>query len=145
MERHVRFKNLRSAPQIREMFDSCIPVAWRGLKLSQISRKDVEVWHHRTLPASRLTRAGVERTRETRANRALAMLGSVFNRAREWGFFDGENPAAGIERFREQARECFLTREEFARLNAALLQEPNIYWRAFFRYRFSWAPGATNC
>jgi integrase len=55
------------------------------------------------------------------ANRALALISSIWNWAakRDEVAF-GDNPAKGIERNAERARQRFLTSEEFARLGDAL-------------------------
>jgi len=36
-----------------------------------------------------------------RANRELAVLKTLFNRCREWGFFEGENPVSAVKFFKE--------------------------------------------
>jgi len=43
-----------------------------------------------------------------------------------------ENPVRGIKLFHEEKRERFLIAEEIARLNQALMNEPDWRWRAFF-------------
>ncbi len=43
-----------------------------------------------------------------------------------------ENPVRGVKLFHEEKRERFLTAEEIARLNQALMSEPDWRWRAFF-------------
>jgi integrase len=55
------------------------------------------------------------------ANRALAVLSSMYGRAAAWGLVPaGMNPTRGVPRFRESRRERFLSAEELARLGAAL-------------------------
>jgi integrase len=55
------------------------------------------------------------------ANRVLAVVSSVWNwAARRDEVGAGSNPCLGIERYAENARERFLTSEEFARLGDAL-------------------------
>src|SRR5262249_21577238 len=56
----------------------------------------------------------------------------MFNRAKLWGMLKEENPVRGIKMFHEEKRERFLTGEEIARLNQALMTEPDWRWRAFF-------------
>ena len=56
----------------------------------------------------------------------------MFNRAKLWGLLKEENPVRGIKLFHEEKRERFLTAEEIARLNQALMTEPDWRWRAFF-------------
>jgi integrase len=66
------------------------------------------------------------------SNRVAVLLRTMFNIARDMQLFDGDNPAARIKLFREDKRERFLSPEELQRVNAALAQEPNAYWRAYF-------------
>ncbi len=55
------------------------------------------------------------------ANRSLAILSKLMGYAERRGYRPrGSNPVKGIERFREQRRERFLSREELVRLGEAL-------------------------
>ena len=56
----------------------------------------------------------------------------MFNLARDWGYSSESNPAGRINQFHEEARERFLSPDELLRVNEALAQEPNEYWRAYF-------------
>jgi integrase len=57
------------------------------------------------------------------ANRHLAVWAKAFSWAGKRGIISGNhNPAKGIERYREQGRERFLTSDELARLGAALVE-----------------------
>jgi integrase len=61
------------------------------------------------------------------ANRALATWGKMFSWAAARGLIpEGHNPVKGIERYREQRRERFLTDEELSRLGAALEEAETI-------------------
>ena len=62
----------------------------------------------------------------TVANRTIDMLGHMFRLADQWGWRpSGRNPCKGVPRYKvEQLRERFLTREELARLGAALRAAP---------------------
>src|SRR5687767_6998926 len=52
-----------------------------------------------------------------RANREVAMLKNLYNRCREWGLYEGENPAVGIKLLKEpQQRLRYLEHDEEARL-----------------------------
>jgi integrase len=66
------------------------------------------------------------------ANRLVALLRTMFNRAKLWDMLKEENPVRGIKLFHEEKRERFLTADEIARLNQALMKEPDWRWRAFF-------------
>ncbi len=57
----------------------------------------------------------------------------MFNLARIWGLYSGDNPATGIRAFHEDKRDRFLGPDELSRALAALDQEPDWRWRAYFR------------
>lgn len=65
------------------------------------------------------------------ANRALSLISSLFNKALEWGALEAgfPNPTKGIKKFKEIKRDRWLTEQELVQLNAALLNEENIYAR----------------
>lgn len=65
------------------------------------------------------------------ANRALALLKTVFNKANLWGW-EGTNPIIGIQKFKEKSRERFLSADELSRFFEALEHEPNETFRDFF-------------
>ena len=84
---------------------------------------------HGGLKAEALTRAKVAALharmadRPYAANRAVAVWGKVFTWAASRGLVpEGHNPTKGLQKYREQGRERYLTREELTRLGAALAQ-----------------------
>lgn len=68
----------------------------------------------------------------TTANRILTVLGAAFAYGIQSGFFpDGfQNPARGVDRYRELPRERYLSEAELARLGAALqkAETTGIFW-----------------
>lgn len=55
------------------------------------------------------------------ANRIIALLRHMFNKAEEWEIISqGQNPCVGIKKYKEKGRERFLSEEEVARLFAVL-------------------------
>ncbi|MDR2778218.1 MAG: site-specific integrase [Rickettsiales bacterium] len=64
------------------------------------------------------------------ANRTLALLRHMFNRAIAWGF-PGENPALHIKMFKEKSRDRFLQSSELKRFHEALAIEPNENFRNY--------------
>lgn len=87
-------------------------------KLNEISRADVAKFHHsmRAVPYM--------------ANRSVAVLGALYSWAGRRGLVPEDfNPARRIEKFRETRRERFLSRDEFARLGAALREAETVGWR----------------
>ena len=59
------------------------------------------------------------------ANRLVALLSSIYNRAADDIGYTGHNPARGIQRFKEEKRDRFLQRDELPRFFKALEAEEN--------------------
>jgi integrase len=80
------------------------------LKADTITRSDISRLHLK-----------VGRTRPVAANRVLAALSALFSYGAKQSILpEGFNPARGIEKFREAARERFLTLAELERLGSAI-------------------------
>lgn len=80
-----------------------------------------------TTKADKLTRMQVSKLHSSladtpfQANRMLAVVGSMYAFAGHAGFVsEGTNPARGIDKFKEDRRERFLTSEELERLGGAI-------------------------
>ena len=112
----------RSWREDERMTRRYLPSSWSSRRLSDFSRHEM-VRLHQTI--------GHEHGHYA-ANRLVALLRTMFNRARLWGMLKEENPVRGIKLFHEEKRERFLTADEIARLNQALMSEPDWRWRAFF-------------
>lgn len=55
-------------------------------------------------------------TAKVRANREIALLSNIFNKAREWGYTNNANPCSGIKKNRETGRDNYVTDDMFALL-----------------------------
>jgi integrase len=95
-------------------------VGWKGRKINTISNLDVEALH---------ARIGRDHGHYA-ANRLVALLHLMFNKARNFGI--KENPAHGIKKFRETSRERWVEPDEMPRLWAAIEKEPEPF-NDFFR------------
>ena len=85
-----------------------------NLKLSQIGRDDVRRAH-----------AAITKTSPASANRAVALISSVYNYASdELEIYNGANPAAKIKKNYEAPRERFAQSDELPRLFAAMAADP---------------------
>ncbi len=76
---------------------------------------------------------GAMRARPYQANRLLAIIGSMYGFAAKHGLVArGTNPALGLERYRESARERYLTTEELKRLGETLrlAETTGLPWKA---------------
>lgn len=76
-----------------------------------------------------INRIGKEHGHYT-ANRLLALIRAMFNRASKIGF-RGANPAVGVTGFPEESRDRFLEEHEAPRFFAALDEEPQDYQDLF--------------
>lgn len=88
---------------------------WKHRKLTSIQRKDVQKLH---------VKLG-QHSGHYMANRVLALLSAMYGKAISWGLWEGENPAKGIERFKERSRDRFIQKEELPRFFTALANEQN--------------------
>ncbi len=101
-------------------------------KAETMFRNYLGEFHNRKMIS--ITRADLERMHVTlrdrislyTANRTLALVKHMYNKAIEWGYPSRHgNPAVGIKMFRERSRERFLLPDEIKRFFAALNEEPN--------------------
>jgi integrase len=120
LERHAK-QHKKSAHRDAQMIGSYL-ARWKNRKISDITRDNV-VRLHQTL--------GTDHGRYA-ANRTVALLRTIFNRAADWGYLSDGNPAERVRLFREEKRDRFLSPDELSRVNEALLEEDNLYWRAYF-------------
>ena len=116
LERHAPRK--RSGRDDRAMLDTHLLV-FRTRKLTDLNRNDVARLH-----------AQVGETAPYRANRLVALLRKMFNLARDWGLYAGDNPATRIQMFREESRDRFVQPEELPRLFQAIAEEADPAVRA---------------
>lgn len=91
-------------------------------KISHIDKGDIQRLHHET---------GTNKGHYA-ANRLLSLLQCVFNKALEWGLWEGTNPCSGTKKFKEKSRERFLQPDELPKFFQALSNEPNDTIRDYF-------------
>jgi len=114
LDRHaVPKKRPKSVRDDRAMLETVILPAVGTKKVASIERRDIESMH---LHLS---------DRPYQANRVLALFSKMLNLAVEWGW-RRDNPAKGIQRYREEKRDRWLTDEELSRLVRVLENHPNI-------------------
>jgi integrase len=107
---HVATKRKgRTANEYRRILQSRIVPAIGSKRIADVHRADVAKLHGKLVDTL------------YEANRALALVSAVWNWAGKRGEVAlAENPAKGVERYREHRRERFLTGDELARLGDAL-------------------------
>ena len=93
---------------------------WSSRRLSEIATSDVSALH---------TRIGKEQP--ITANRALALLSTMFNRAKPAGY-TAANPCDGVQKFAENKRERYLNEAELKRFGEALNTEGEPYGDLFY-------------
>jgi integrase len=115
VDRHAVKKKSAHA-DIRRINVHLLP-AWGALKASAIKRSDIAALH---------AKIG-KNNGEYEANRVLALLSKLFELAEKWGFVDEghPNPARGAEKFKETARDRYVTHEELPKLIEAIQNEQN--------------------
>jgi integrase len=94
---------------------------WANRRLSSIKKTDVSALH---------ARIG-EKNGLYAANRVLALLRAMFNKAPDMGYA-GSNPTTGIKKFPEEKRDRFLHGDDLANFFAALAAETNADLRDYF-------------
>lgn len=114
IERHA--SNKKSGKDDVSRIDRFIMPAWGNQQIINIKRSDVVAIH------TNLGNQG-----KYQANRVYSLLSKMFNLARVWGFVPEEhiNPCFGIEKFKEEKRDRFVSQDEFPKLADAINQEHN--------------------
>jgi len=86
------------------------------------------------IPLTELERKDIARLHQSladkpyKANRVVALLSKMINLVQEWEMLpDGKNPCRHIRKYKEVAKERYLSKEEIVRLNEAL-DECEINW-----------------
>ena len=107
---HVEAKRKAStAVWVRDALERIVKPKFGAMKLDQVTGREVARLHSSMSD------------RPVQANRTLAILSAFYSWAGKSGYCtDGHNPARGVERFPEKARERFLTTDELTRLGEAL-------------------------
>jgi len=99
-------KRPRTVRVYRQALDR-LSQSFANKQLSNISAFDIE----------RHKRGRVEAGARVQANRELALLKNVFNHAKAWGLYEGENPALGVKMLEEPKRRLrYLEPHEEAKL-----------------------------
>lgn len=122
----------RSAPTMRDVW-ARFAAEQLPLKKPSTARNYERQWRDIIEPAfgaqrvDALTRAEIDRLHKRmrptpyHANRTLALISRLMSLAEAWEWrAAGDNPCKHVEKFKEKARERYLTGEELSRLGAAL-------------------------
>ena len=133
IERHAKPRK-RSWREDDALIKNHIPQAWRHRRVCDISRADI-IELRDTVARKRNPRKKGKAAAEGipyASNHLVRLLRAMFNLARDWGMLNSDNPATRIKLMPERKRDRFLSPDELGRVNRALAEEPNQYWRAYF-------------
>lgn len=120
LETHAKLHK-RTWEEDERQFNTLL-VGWHTRRLSAVNRNDVRALH---------ARIGKDNGPYA-ANRLLALIRAMFNKAGDVGF-DGANPTKGVKKFKEQSRDRFLQPDEMTSFFAAVDAEPDATLRDFFK------------
>ena len=117
---HAR-EHKKTAVQDARRIEKYLRPRWGSRQASAISHNDAVQLHREIGKSARY-----------QANRVLALVRRMFVLGAKWGFVDPghQNPAAGVEKYREEERDRFVGHDEMPNLREAINQEPNIFIRA---------------
>lgn len=123
---------VRDAPTLQELWDK-YTVDHLPNRAASTQRNAEQLWRlyiKQSLGKHRLpdvTRQDIDRLHRKmrvtpyQANRSIALLSKMFNLAERWGMRpDGSNPCKNVDRYKEEARERYLSVDELKRLGKAL-------------------------
>lgn len=81
-----------------------------GRQLKDITRKDIHDFH-------------LSLTQKTTANRCISVLSAMFNTAKDWGYYEGDNPCLRFKKHKENRKERFLSLNEIQDVEKMLALE----------------------
>lgn len=81
--------------------------------LHELTPIQIEDWFH-----------GIGATSPSMANKSLSILRTMFEKARDWRLFSGDNPCLRIKRYKEHSRKRFIQPDEMPRLMTVLKEQP---------------------
>jgi integrase len=121
MEKYAKIENKNTTwRDIEKRLKKILP-HWSHRFLSSITRYEMQDMH---------ARIGQEHGK-IEANRVFSYIRTIYNKMIDWGW-EGVNPAAKIQKFREQKRDRFILHDELPKFMEALEVEPNRDMRDFF-------------
>jgi integrase len=82
------------------------------ITLADLAPLQIEAWFH-----------GIGATSPSMANKCLSILRTMFEKAKDWRVFMGNNPAQRIKKYKETSRKRFIQPHEMPQLMAALQRE----------------------
>jgi integrase len=117
MKEHAKVHNAPSTQRLYERLINKFIVPKLGrLTVGGVERRDIQKLHH------------AMRGTHRQANQVLSLLSKAFNLAEAWGWrTQGTNPCRYVQKFKEAARDRFLSDDEMKRIGAALDELENAH------------------
>lgn len=104
---HLGLRKDATQRNYRAIWEDRLKPAFGNQRVKEISRGDVDAFHKKWASTP------------YQANRILALLSKLMSLAEEWEWREGTNPCRHISKFRERARQRFLSGEEIAAVRSA--------------------------
>lgn len=120
IERHAKLHK-KTWKFNQEYYDRHISHIIGDEQLSLITREQMQRLHMKLAKTSG----------QSMANQVIALITTVYNKAIEWGYFEGIPPTKYVKKFKEKPRDRFLQRDELPKFFEALNQEENLDFRDF--------------
>ena len=111
----------KTAKEDQRLIDKFLS-GWRGRQITAVKKTDVQAVHTRVK----------KKSGPYQANRVLALVRAMFQKAIDDLGLPGPNPAKGIKKYRERSRDRYLQPDELPAFFQALVDEPNEALRDFF-------------
>ena len=136
---HITPRGIKTADEIHALWERCLgtmpdaPAKKHGRKRTKHAA-GVD-WTNRKLdaidgPAVRALHSAIGMTHKTMANRIIELVSSIYNHAIKSGY-PGDNPARGIEPFKETKRDRFIQAGGLPRFFTALAEDTSADFKHF--------------
>jgi len=103
------FKKPRSIQNDKSYLKNHILPYFGKMKITEITRKDINHFHY---SLSHI---------KTTGNRCIEVISKIMNLCEEWSYRpENSNPCKGLNKYKEESKEIFLSLDEISRLQAAL-------------------------
>lgn len=136
-------RDLRAEPTLRQFFEESFMIRYARVQ-KKSWRQDEKLFKNYLSPLSSrklssITDAQVSRLHrkigtdngQVVANRAVMLLSAIFNKAKKWKAFAGDNPASAVDLFPEVPKETYLTKDEIRLLMASVMEENDAGFHVF--------------
>lgn len=104
---HLNLRKDTTQRNYKALWEDRLKPAFGDQQVKEIGRGDIDAFHKKLASTP------------YQANRILALLSKLMSLAEEWEWREGTNPCRHISKFRERARQRFLSVEEIASVRSA--------------------------